>query len=634
MSILRRPLLVIIVLAGLLVLSVAAAIGLVSRYIPSVHQVNSGRPTAASVPTGKSTVPEWKPQVKYQQGTMVRYKSVIYESLHAHTSQPDWPPNITSMLWQEVSVTGPVAWQANNFQYNQGDEVSYNGNTYKAIRAHTSQASANPANTPALWQLLNTPRFEDAPCPMDLTGPYLSMKYVEGQNIHCGYLIVKENRQVQDSSEIRLAVAIVKSSSPHPAPDPLLMLQGGPGGALLQDFDFFASGGGIRSQAGNRDIILLDQRGTGFSRPSLICTEEFAYHDATTEQPDYDQKLFADVLRQCHQRLLDEHIDISAYNTYNDANDIHDLITTLKLQQVNIYGVSYGTRVSLEVMRSFPQHVRSIILDSTVPAELNFFEDVPHDYARVFQVLFQGCAADTTCARKYPNLESRFYTFVAAANQHPVTMTLVNPQTGKVYPKAVMRGYDIFLGLWQMFYVTHWIPSLPAIMDEIINGQYNHFAAAYSLLAFDTSVNTAVYESTVCSSEERRTTRANISKIAQELNPAVRTLVIDDTAKYAFDQCNIWNVPTVVPSEWQPVASSIPTLVMEGEYDPITPPTSGNEAAAHLPNSFVTLFPATGHGVYLSGQQCPVQVEQSFIDQPQQQPNTACIQSMSEPTFK
>lgn len=630
MSILRRSPFSLIVRTALLAFSIVAIVSGCSGYTLPGQQSSSPHPTVTVVPTN---APAWKPDVKYRQGAWVRYKNVTYLSLHDHTSQTGYPPNITPMLWQDKSMNGPVAWQAGNVTYKQGEEVTYKGITYKALRTDTSQDSTNPANTPSLWQPLSTPRFEDASCPMDLTGPNMYLKYVEGQNIRCGYLVVRERPQEQSSPEIRLAVAIVKSSSPHPSADPLLMLNGGPGGALLSSFDYFASAGGIKSQVGNRDIILLDQRGAGFSEPSLACIEEYAYNDVTIEKPD-DQRGLPAIYRQCDQRFLQDHIEPDAYNVYNNASDIHDLITSLNLQQLDIYGVSYGTRVVLEVMRSFPQHVRSVILDSTVPTDLGFFANIPHDYARVYQTLFQQCAANATCARKYPNLASRFYSFLAAANQHPVTMSLVDPQNGKLYPKAVFKGYDLFQAFWQFFYVTSLIPYMPALMNEVINGHYARFAAVYSQLAFDTSVNTGVYETTMCSVEEGRTTKSDIQKTAQELNAAIRTQAIDNTTKLAFDLCKVWNVPSAASSEWQPVVSTIPTLVMEGEDDPITPPTNGDRVASHLSKSYVALFPATGHGTYLSGQLCPVAVAQSFLDQPDQRPNTTCIQSMQEPNFQ
>jgi pimeloyl-ACP methyl ester carboxylesterase len=630
MSILRRSPFGLIARTVFLAFSIVIITAGCSGYTLPGQQASSPRPTVTVVPTN---APAWEPKVKYGEGAWVRYKNVTYLSLHDHTSQTDYPPNITPLLWLDESPVGPVAWQAGNVTYKQGDEVTYNGVTYKAIRTSTSQDSANPASTPALWQSLSTPRFEDASCPMNLTGPNMFLKYVEGHNINCGYLVVRENPQVQSSPEIHLAVAIVKSSSQHPSTDPLVMLNGGPGGSLLDEFDFFVSAGGIKSQVGNRDVILLDQRGAGFSEPSLACTEEYAFNDAQIEKPDNEQGLSA-VYRQCDQRFLQDHIDESQYNVYNNASDVHDLITALKLQQVDIYGVSYGTRVALEVMRSFPQNVRSVILDSTVPSDLGFFATIPHDYARVYQVFFQQCTANTTCARKYPNLAARFYAFLAAANKHPITMPLTNPQTGKVYPKAFFQGYDLFQAFWQFFYVTSFIPYLPGLMNEVINGHYDRFAAVYSQLDFDTSVNIGVYEATMCSMEEGRTTNADIQKTAQELDPAIRAQAINDTTLMAFNLCKVWNVPVAATSERQPVVSSIPTLIMEGENDPITPPTNGNSVATHLSKSYVTLFPATGHGTYLSSQTCPVEVAQSFLDQPDQRPNTTCIQSMQEPNFQ
>jgi pimeloyl-ACP methyl ester carboxylesterase len=504
------------------------------------------------------------------------------------------------------------------------------------VQANVSQPAAPPTVSLTLWQPLQTPRFVNVACPMNLNAPELAQKYSEGKNIHCGYLIVKEDRQEANSPEIRLAVAIVKSSSPHPAPDPLIMLQGGPGGALLKDFDFFVSAAGIKTAVGNRDTILIDQRGTGFSQPSLACHELFDLQDATMQQQLTIAQSTTEAVhayQQCRQRLVNNHIDLNAYTTYNDANDVHDLIAALQLSQVNLYGVSYGTRLALEAMRSFPQYVRSVILDSTLPPELSFYNAIPHGYARVFQTLFQGCASDASCSQLHPNLASRFYSFIASADQHPLIMSLVNTDLGKVYPKAVMRGYDLFLGFWQMFYVTSWIPLMPRIMDEVIAGNYTNFARLYSALAFDTSVNVGMYESVICGEASGRASRDGIAQTSSELDPAVRSDVIQDTDGQAFDTCNVWSVRPVAQSEGQPVTSSIPTLVMEGEYDPVTPPSNGDEVAKSLAHSHVALFPATGHGTYLAGEACPVQVALNFLNTPSQQPDTSCIQTMAEPAF-
>gem|GEM_PF-2005367 len=600
---------------------------------PSAATSSSGRTTAL-----EAAIPRWHPQVHYAKGTLVMYQGSIYESQLDQISQAHITPDVTPALWMSKapSSTDPIVWQPGSVQYEQGTEISYGGKTYRAIQTNISSPTATPDVSQSLWQALPTPRFVNAACPMDLTKPELAQKYKEGNNIQCGYLIVREDRQKQDSPEIQLAVAIVKSSSPQPASDPLVMLQGGPGGALLKDFDFFVSAGAMRAEVGNRDIILIDQRGTGFSKPSLACQELLALQDATTEQQVSLQESTAESVQaysQCRQRLINAHIDLNAYSTYNDANDIHDLITTLKLPQVDLYGVSYGTRLVLEVMRSFPQNVRSVILDSTLPPELHFYETIPHDYARVFQTMFQGCAADATCNRLHPNLASRFYSFIAAADQHPITMPLANAEIGKTYPRAVMRGYDLFLGFWQMFYITSLIPAMPKLMDEAMAGNYANFAQLYSELAFDDSVNVGMYMSVICGEAAGHNSKEQIAQTAQELDSAVRGDVIEDMDGQAFDTCNTWNVRPVDPTESQAVQSDIPTLVMEGEYDPITPPSNGDEVAKGLTHSFVARFPATGHGTYLSGQACPVQVALNFLETPTQQPDESCVKTMGEPAF-
>src|SRR5204862_2054736 len=129
--------------------------------------------------------------------------------------------------------------------------------------------------------------------------------------------------------------------------------------------------------------------------------EEFAVQDAQMEQDlstTVADQQYNDATQACRTRLSSQlHIDLNAYTSLNNANDIHDLITALKVPQVNLYGVSYGTRLALEVMRSFPQQVRSVILDSTVPSQADIFEDDPNVVARVYRSLFDDCAAEPKC---------------------------------------------------------------------------------------------------------------------------------------------------------------------------------------------------------------------------------------------
>ncbi len=478
------------------------------------------------------------------------------------------------------------------------------------------------------------PHLIPASCPMTLPSTY-----TQGKNIECSYLVVKENRAVADSRELLLAVARIKSSDPHPASDPLIMLQGGPGGALLHDFDGFVSVRGFSPDIARHDIIVIDQRGTGYSSPPMKCDEEFSVMFAQVEQ----HLPMAEALRQqdqgtrdCRTRLQNQlHIDLNDYTTLTDANDIHDLITALKVPQVDIYGVSYGTRLALEVMRSFPQGVRSVILDSTVPAQLNVIQDNPNAVARVYRTLFDDCAAEPSCAKAHPQLEQRFWSFVAKAQKTPVIMTLQDTYTQRTYQKANITGLEFALGFWQMFYVTEIIPAIPRIMEEVMQGNNSTFARIYGLLTFDQSVNYGMYHSVECNEDQSRTSQAQIEANARHLDASIQSDMALNTEDAVLSECQIWNVKSEAAPLEQAVSSSIPTLVMKGTYDPVTPPAYGEEAAKTLSRSYQVLVPSTGHGVMLSGQACPAQIGGAFLQDPIQPPDTACLQQMpAKPLFK
>ena len=496
----------------------------------------------------------------------------------------------------------------------------------------SSASSVTSASTPPQQQA-STPRLIPGTCPMTLPAPY-----VQGKNIECSYLVVKEDRADPNSRDLLLAVARVKSSDPKPAPDPLIMLQGGPGGALLSQFDFFASAGSINKEIGKRDIILIDQRGTGYSSPPMKCDEVFTVQYAQLEQhisTATSLKQQDDAFRACRARLSDQlHINLNAYTSYTDANDIHDLITALKVPQADIYGVSYGTRLALEVMRSFPQQVRSVILDSTVTPEINPNQDGAGSVVRVYRTLFDDCAAELACAKAHPQLEQRFWSFVAKAQKEPVIMSIQDPNTQRMYNNAVINGFAFTQTFWNMFYVTSLIPDVPKLMEQVMQGKNDTFAKVYGALNFDQSVNFGMYNSVECNENAARTSREQIEKSVQKIDPSVRQDYALNQEDSAIILCQIWNVKPEAANLEGPVQSSIPTLVMEGAYDPVTPPMNGMNAAKTLSKSYQFLAPSTGHGVFLSSQACPVQVGEAFLQNPGEVPNNLCVQQMpAKPAF-
>ena len=214
----------------------------------------------------------------------------------------------------------------------------------------------------------------------------------------CGYLVVPESRAKPDGREVRLALAIVRSTAAQPAPDPVVYLEGGPGGSALYDAWYWFESP-IRER---RDIVLIDQRGTGYSQPSLNCPE-IEDEDVYTA----DEEL--DAARACSRRLRREGVDLKQYNSAATAADLADLRVALGLEQVNLLGVSYGTRAALTAMRDSPQGIRSVVLDSAYPPEVDAYTEEAANAAAAIEVLLNGCAADRRCAKAYPKLESTFY---------------------------------------------------------------------------------------------------------------------------------------------------------------------------------------------------------------------------------
>ncbi len=294
----------------------------------------------------------------------------------------------------------------------------------------------------------SAPQIEWTNCWMELPNDM-----VEGQNVDCGYLNVPEDRTSDSSATIQLAFAIMYAPAAEVQPDPVVYLAGGPGGNAVGEIDGWLDIPYIQ----DRDLILLDQRGTGYSLPSLNC-------------PEVEQGL-ADATQACHDRLISEGVDLQAYNSAENAADVADLRVALGYDEWNLYGVSYGTRLALTVMRDDPDGVRSVVIDSVYPPEVNSWEEYGQNTADDFEKLFAGCAADPNCDAAYPNLEQTFADTVDQLNAEPVSYTGTDSTTGDSIDQE-LSGDTFIDRVFQLLYSTESIPYLPQVISEVANGNY------------------------------------------------------------------------------------------------------------------------------------------------------------------
>jgi hypothetical protein len=207
-------------------------------------------------------------------------------------------------------------------------------------------------------------------------------------------------------------------------------------------------------------------------------------------------------------------------------------------------------------------------------------------------------------------------------------MTLQDTSNKGTYSAAIFDGIGLARSFWHMFYITKAISNIPNLMDQLMKGDTQELARLYSSSPVSQGINAGMYNSVECSENEQRFTKAGLEANIQKLDPSVRqdfTLELEDQA---LTRCKIWNVKPLPALYAKPVSSAIPTLIIEGKYDPVTPPENGMEAAKTLSESFQFLAPSTSHGVFLSGQACPVEVGEAFLTNPTQAPNTSCLQFM------
>lgn len=467
--------------------------------------------------------------------------------------------------------------------------------------------------------------FTPAPCPVQAP---------EGLQLDCGYLTVAESRRNYTGKTIQLAVGILRSPNPNKAADPAVFLQGGPGGATLALVPAVA--GAYAPILARRDIIFMDQRGTGFSRPNLNC--DFSATRMLdgwlpfggiqqSERPDFLQ-LQVDVFSACGQAYRQQGVDLSAYNSVENAADFEDLRLALGYGPWNIMGFSYGTRLALTMMRYRPETIRSVLLDSVYSPQLRSFNVTAiESYNRALNVMFADCAADPACNAAFPDLGASFDTLVARLNANPVQLPLVNPDTGEVLTYIPFTGVDFSTLTFQLMYITPIIPILPALISLTENSNYELLSLITSLLFSDPSASLSSIGMQIAVQCNEDTTFNTPEEFVQARDTNRRASSLANIVTFneaILEVCGAFGLTNPDPAENTAVSSDLPTFIIAGAYDPITPPENARNAASTLPNSFVVEYPRGGHTPSLYSP-CLTNAVAAFLDNPAQAPDTSCI---------
>jgi pimeloyl-ACP methyl ester carboxylesterase len=426
-----------------------------------------------------------------------------------------------------------------------------------------------------------------------------------------------------NSVPVQLHVAIFRSIAEGPSPDPVVHLAGGPGSSSL-DVAGYLFDQGLGAILDRRDFILFDQRGTGYSLPRLDCPERNALTPALLQGTLSDEaalQAIVEAFRRCRERLASQGVDLSAYNSAASAADINDLRLALGYDQLNLYGDSYGTRLALTVLRDFPQAVRSTVLDSTYPLEVNLYTALAPNAERAFNVLFNACAADPGCNAAYPNLRAAFYNLVNQLNANPLTVSLA--VNGAEY--TVSLDGDLLMDvLFGGLYNPNVTASMPRMIYQIQQGEYSILRNRL-LLYFDTSSALGMGTAVQCAEEVPFSSAEDAYRAAQGVQPEIAAF-FPKSVQYLFAVCRDWAGIAPDPRENQPVTSDIPSLILAGEFDPITPPAWGQMTTAYLSRAYLYEFRGNGHWVTRSSR-CALAIALAFWEEPAAAPDSSCLQS-------
>ena len=289
-----------------------------------------------------------------------------------------------------------------------------------------SQATATPPTSNPSPNSGAQAIFEQSDCPFNI--PPGS----EG-TVQCGFVRVPEDHENPAGAEIRLSVVVVRDQSAQHQPDPVILLSGGPGEKTVAKAPAYAAF--VASLHPDRDLILFDQRGVGESEPALECSEFIAELFDLLDEPDVNAAIPAqyDSLMACRDHLISQGYDLSHYTTRQNAADVNAIRISLGYDQINLLGGSYGSLLAQAVMRDFPEHIRSVVMNSVLPLEKSLFTDASLMISKAILHLLESCAADPACSTAYPDLQNKLFTAVDRLNEQPVPITITNPLDGQTY---------------------------------------------------------------------------------------------------------------------------------------------------------------------------------------------------------
>lgn len=440
----------------------------------------------------------------------------------------------------------------------------------------------------SLAQRGNVPRIESSDC---------IYRADSAHKTNCGYLVVPENRHNPEGRLIKLPFIYVESNNPAKSPDPVLYTAGGPGVSSLHPVTSIAR----RSLLRDRDYIAFEQRGTHFALPNLECegAGQAVQQAYLNHRPIEDAVLEA--VRQCREKLVGQGIDLSAYNTDESAADIEDLRRLLKIDSLNLMGISYSGGLMMAVLQKYPQHIRSLVLDSPLPEFVNIDEQELANFNEALSAVLDSSDS---------NLTARFHSYFGSLSGKVFTIS---------YRLKDGRMVVLNYGRNEMLSIIHdkiedydGIKQLPQIISDMISGKQEPYIKEYFDGVFSGNGAVSGMRLSVYCSDKMAFEDPAIIQQQEIILPWLAGFHVNDVYRTV---CNSWPVKPIEATTKKPFYSNVPVLLGAGGLDDACRPLYNDVIHHYFPNSQRLLFTKRLHGPLLNSFEGDVYIGH-FLDKP------------------
>lgn len=418
--------------------------------------------------------------------------------------------------------------------------------------------------------------------------------------VRCATLDVFENRETKQGRKIAMNIVVLPATARIKEADPVFLFAGGPGQAATElARESLIILGGLN---GKRDIVLVDQRGTGKSN-GLGC--RFSDRNTLeTVDPIKRDQVNRKLLLECRDTLA-KRADLTQYTTTIAMADIDDVRAALGYDKINLWGASYGTRAALEYMRRYPAHVRSVVLDGVAPPSMMMPVTFSRDAGAAYDKMLSACAQERACVKQFPQLKSQVDELLASLDKQPQKVSVPDALTGILREVAVTKD-----AVLRAIFSTLYVPEMTALLPELlVSAKERRYAP---LLAMTSAFGELAEEKMFLGMQFSVVCAEDVPRIGADKGELVAAPFGGMFVRDYVKACNDWPRGAMAKDFHQPVGSDKPVLILSGGLDPVTPALFGEEVKKSLTNALHLVANNIGHGV--SGRGCAPKLIKRFIE--------------------